>query len=280
MGNDIRSAVCAKLSIPGEGDKIYKARLPKIKIMSKCCTTAFRRCANPRKLAQISPGVITDRLIYRVDEQTLVSTIDPDLNLSPVMDEGEHIDQSCEDRGAFGSSVDFIAIHGLARTERYDRASNDTRLVDSKTDITTSAATRSDQAHISPSVGDSSSSRSRPASLQSIILSAGCYTATDAFTTAPSADPLASESTGHETYTLTDFDTVTIGLPPNVNREYASVFARYLKEAVGITDDQTSLLIAPDSMLVDTLQTYASMLGTLPGTPHFTAVKFVHRQRK
>jgi len=194
------------------------------------------------------------------------------------MDEGEHIEQSCEDREALES--EHVMIHEPVRTKPYDSTINDTRLVDSKTDIPTSAATRSDQAHISPSVGDSSSSRSRPASLQSIILSAGCYTATDAFTTAPSADPPASKSTGHEPYTLTDFDTVTIGLPPNVNREYASLFARYLKEAVGVTDDQISLLVASDSMLVDTLQTYASMLGTLPGTPHFTAVKFVHRQRK
>jgi hypothetical protein len=127
---------------------------------------------------------------------------------------------------------------------------------------------------------DSSSSRSKSSSLHSLVLSAGCYTATDAFTTAPSADRPGHKSIGHEARTLTDFDASTIGLPPNVNQEYASAFARCLKEAVGMNDEQTSLLVASDAMVADTLQIYASMLGSLPGTQHHTAVKFVHRQRK
>jgi hypothetical protein len=77
-----------------------------------------------------------------------------------------------------------------------------------------------------------------------------------------------------------DSDSSPVDLPLNVIQEYASAFARCLREAVGITDEQTSLLVASDSMIADTLQTYASMLGSLPGTQHHTAVKFVHRQRK
>ena len=194
--------------------------------------------------------------------------------LAQAMAEDEHINLPCEELEAL--EADHATNHEyITRSEA--RVPND---IDAGIEGSIPAAARSADISTQLAASDSSSSMSNSASLQSLVLSAGCYTATDAFTTAPSALSPGHKSIGHGPVKLTDFDASTIGLPPNVNREYASTFARCLKEAVGMTDEQTSLLVASNSMIAEILQTYASMLGSQPETQHHTAVKFVHRQRK
>jgi hypothetical protein len=240
-----------------------------------------KNCPAIYKIAKIGscrPCVKTDRFGRRIDKDTHVDD-ERKAELALVTAEEEHIDIPCEKPGA--SEVEPSTNHQPTRCENHESNALDTVMLDLGAYKTTSPVTHSGQIHTSPAASESSSfSRPKSSSLQSVVLSVGCYTATDAFTTAPSANPPGQKSIGHEPRILTEFDASTVGLPPNVNREYASAFARCLKEAVGITDEQTSFLVASDSTIANTLQTYASMLGSSPGTQHHTAVKFVHRQRK